>query len=144
MASDEPVLPPVNSTTRMPGLRAPRASAPSIIASAMRSLYRPRRIEILQLDDDRRRVGRHDPAEAHEWRAADRVEDRINESWGRHAGHSSSYTAIYQTARKRLASIDSDAVQRETVRGVRAVAGERLPVLVPAQTKLYTEQCLGR
>ncbi len=40
-ASDEPVLPPVNSTTRIPGLSAPRASAPSIIASAMRSLYDP-------------------------------------------------------------------------------------------------------
>src|SRR5712692_9112671 len=41
MASDDPVLPPVNSTTRMPGCRRPRASAPSIIASAMRSLYEP-------------------------------------------------------------------------------------------------------
>src|SRR5206468_9068565 len=41
MASDDPVLPPVNSTTRMPGRSAPRASAPSIIASAMRSLYEP-------------------------------------------------------------------------------------------------------
>src|SRR6185503_3906451 len=41
MPSDDPVLPPVNSTTRMPGRSAPRASAPSIIASAMRSLYEP-------------------------------------------------------------------------------------------------------
>src|SRR6185436_17356013 len=41
MPSDEPVLPPVNSTTRMPGRNAPRASAPSIMASAMRSLYEP-------------------------------------------------------------------------------------------------------
>src|SRR5688572_28944059 len=40
-ASDEPVLPPVNSTTVPPGRRSPRASAPSIIASAMRSLYDP-------------------------------------------------------------------------------------------------------
>ncbi len=37
-ASDEPVLPPVNSTTVIPGRRSPRASAPSIIARAMRSL----------------------------------------------------------------------------------------------------------
>src|SRR6185436_14687806 len=41
MASEEPVLPPVNSTTRMPGRSRPRASAPSIIASAIRSLYDP-------------------------------------------------------------------------------------------------------
>ena len=41
MPSDEPVLPPVNSTTRMPGRSAPRFSAPSIIASAIRSLYDP-------------------------------------------------------------------------------------------------------
>jgi hypothetical protein len=41
IASDDPVLPPVNSTTRMPGLSAPRASAPSTIASAIRSLYEP-------------------------------------------------------------------------------------------------------
>src|SRR5262245_34656583 len=41
MASDDPVLPPVYSITRMPGRNAPRASAPSIIASAMRSLYDP-------------------------------------------------------------------------------------------------------
>jgi hypothetical protein len=38
IASDEPVLPPVYSTTRMPGDSEPRRSAPSIIASAMRSL----------------------------------------------------------------------------------------------------------
>ena len=37
-ASDEPVLPPVYSTTVMPGRKSPRASASSIIASAMRSL----------------------------------------------------------------------------------------------------------
>ena len=37
-ASDEPVLPPVYSTTSWPGLSRPSASAPSIIASAMRSL----------------------------------------------------------------------------------------------------------
>jgi len=41
MASDDPVLPPVYSTTRMPGSRAPRVSAPSIIASAILSLYDP-------------------------------------------------------------------------------------------------------
>src|SRR5687768_7343122 len=41
MASDDPVLPPVYSITRMPGFNAPRRSAPSIIASAMRSLYDP-------------------------------------------------------------------------------------------------------
>src|SRR5262245_37318383 len=41
MASDEPVLPPVNSTTRTPGRRRPLASAPSIMASAIRSLYDP-------------------------------------------------------------------------------------------------------
>jgi hypothetical protein len=37
-ASEEPVLPPVNSTTLIPGRSAPRRSAPSIIARAMRSL----------------------------------------------------------------------------------------------------------
>jgi hypothetical protein len=41
IASDEPVLPPVNSTTRMPERSVPRRRAPSIIASAMRSLYEP-------------------------------------------------------------------------------------------------------
>src|SRR5215510_9994781 len=41
MASDDPVLPPVYSTTRMPGRSAPRRSPPSIIASAIRSLYEP-------------------------------------------------------------------------------------------------------
>jgi hypothetical protein len=40
-ASDEPVDPPVNSTTRIPGRSAPLFSAPSIIASAIRSLYEP-------------------------------------------------------------------------------------------------------
>ncbi len=38
MASDEPVLPPVYSTTRIPLRSVPRFSAPAIIASAMRSL----------------------------------------------------------------------------------------------------------
>jgi hypothetical protein len=38
IASDDPVLPPVYSTTRIPGSSRPRASAPSIIASAIRSL----------------------------------------------------------------------------------------------------------
>nr|WP_260609345.1 hypothetical protein [Streptomyces sp. WAC 01325] len=37
-ASEDPVLPPVNSTTRCPGSRAPRRSAPSIMARAIRSL----------------------------------------------------------------------------------------------------------
>lgn len=37
-ASEDPVLPPVYSTTVMPGRRSPRRSAPSIIARAMRSL----------------------------------------------------------------------------------------------------------
>ena len=41
MANDEPVLPPVYSTTRIPGRNAPRRSAPSIMASAIRSLYDP-------------------------------------------------------------------------------------------------------
>ena len=41
LASEEPVLPPVHSTTRIPGRNSPRASAPSIIAAAMRSLYDP-------------------------------------------------------------------------------------------------------
>src|SRR5688572_29001279 len=41
MASDDPVLPPVYSITRMPGFSVPRRSAPSIIASAIRSLYEP-------------------------------------------------------------------------------------------------------
>src|SRR5688572_20534598 len=36
-----PVLPPVYSTTVIPGLRSPRASARSTIESAMRSLYEP-------------------------------------------------------------------------------------------------------
>jgi len=40
-ASELPVLPPVYSTTVSPGRMSPRASAPSIIASAMRSLYEP-------------------------------------------------------------------------------------------------------
>src|SRR5271167_2995734 len=41
MASDDPVLPPVYSMTRIPGLSTPRASAPVTIASASRSLYEP-------------------------------------------------------------------------------------------------------
>jgi len=41
MANEEPVLPPVYSTTRMPGRNAPRRSAPSIMESAIRSLYDP-------------------------------------------------------------------------------------------------------
>src|SRR2546428_5216961 len=40
-AREEPVLPPVYSTTVKPGRRSPRASASSIIASAIRSLYDP-------------------------------------------------------------------------------------------------------
>jgi hypothetical protein len=40
-ASDEPVLPPVYSTTGCPGSGRPSRSAPSIIASAIRSLYDP-------------------------------------------------------------------------------------------------------
>src|SRR5215475_3575813 len=40
-ARDEPVLPPVYSTTGWPGSRRPSASAASIIASAIRSLYEP-------------------------------------------------------------------------------------------------------
>lgn len=40
-ASAMPVLPPVHSTTVMPGRRSPRRSAFSIIARAMRSLYEP-------------------------------------------------------------------------------------------------------
>jgi len=40
-ASEEPVLPPVYSTTVMLGRSAPRRSASSIIESAMRSLYDP-------------------------------------------------------------------------------------------------------
>src|SRR5262249_41492772 len=40
-ARDEPVLPPVYSTTGWPGRRRPSASAASIIASAIRSLYEP-------------------------------------------------------------------------------------------------------
>src|SRR5262249_21531688 len=40
-ASDEPVLPPVYSTTSWPGRRRPSASAASIIARAIRSLYEP-------------------------------------------------------------------------------------------------------
>ena len=37
-ASEMPVLPPVYSTTVIPGFRSPRRSARSIIESAMRSL----------------------------------------------------------------------------------------------------------
>ncbi len=37
-ASDDPVLPPVYSTTVWPGFRRPDRSAPSIIASAILSL----------------------------------------------------------------------------------------------------------
>ncbi len=40
-ASELPVEPPVYSTTVWPGCSAPRRSAPSIIASAIRSLYEP-------------------------------------------------------------------------------------------------------
>src|SRR5262249_33427068 len=40
-ASDEPVLPPVYSTTSWPGRRRPSASAASIIANAIQSLYEP-------------------------------------------------------------------------------------------------------
>jgi hypothetical protein len=40
-ASELPVLPPVYSTTVCPGVRRPDRSAPSIIASAIRSLYEP-------------------------------------------------------------------------------------------------------
>src|SRR5215469_14708769 len=40
-ARDEPVLPPVYSTTNWPGRRRPSASAASIIARAIRSLYEP-------------------------------------------------------------------------------------------------------
>src|SRR5215831_18963437 len=40
-ASDDPVLPPVYSTTSWPGRRRPSASAASIIARAIRSLYEP-------------------------------------------------------------------------------------------------------
>ncbi len=40
-ASDDPVLPPVYSTTVCPGASRPSRSAPSIIASAIRSLYEP-------------------------------------------------------------------------------------------------------
>src|SRR3984893_12850599 len=40
-ARDEPVLPPVYSTTSWPGRRRPSASAASIIARAIRSLYEP-------------------------------------------------------------------------------------------------------
>ena len=40
-ARELPVLPPVYSTTGWPGARRPARSAPSIMASAMRSLYDP-------------------------------------------------------------------------------------------------------
>jgi hypothetical protein len=40
-ASDDPVLPPVYSTTGCPGSSLPSRSAASIIASAIRSLYEP-------------------------------------------------------------------------------------------------------
>ena len=107
-------------------------------------LVRPGRVEVLQLDDDRAEPGgtirprRTSGVRPIAWRTeSTRAGDVMR-------GTPRATTAIYQTARKRLASIDSDAVQRETVRGVRAVAGESLPVLVPAQTKLHTEQCLGR
>jgi hypothetical protein len=40
-ASEEPVLPPVYSTTGCPGASRPSRSASSIMASAIRSLYEP-------------------------------------------------------------------------------------------------------
>jgi hypothetical protein len=40
-ASDDPVLPPLYSTTAIPGRNSPRRSAPSIIPRAIRSLYDP-------------------------------------------------------------------------------------------------------
>jgi hypothetical protein len=40
-ANEEPVEPPVYSTTVMPGRKSPRVSASSVIARAIRSLYEP-------------------------------------------------------------------------------------------------------
>ena len=40
-ANELPVLPPVYSTTGWPGRSRPERSAPSIMASAIRSLYEP-------------------------------------------------------------------------------------------------------
>ena len=52
IASDDPVLPPVYSITRMPGFSVPRRFGALDHRERHAVLVRPGRVEVFELDDD--------------------------------------------------------------------------------------------
>ena len=77
MANDEPVLPPVYSTTRIPGRNAPRRSRAFDHGERHPVLIRPGWIEVFELHEDIGRTARNEPLQMHERRAADCAKHRI-------------------------------------------------------------------
>ena len=75
------MLPDVGSTIVPPGFSRPSRSAASIIAIATRSFTLPPGFDRLDLGEQRalQAFGLAQPAQAHERRVADEVEDRVGE-----------------------------------------------------------------
>ena len=73
-ASDDPVLPPVYSTTVCFGRSLPSRSAPLDHRERHLVLVRPRRIRRLELDPDLGHAGLDETLDADDWRRADRAE----------------------------------------------------------------------
>ena len=76
MASDDPVLPPVNSTTRMPVLSWPRRFGALDHRERHPVLVGTRRIEELEFDENVRCARRDHGCESNGWRLADGMENR--------------------------------------------------------------------
>jgi hypothetical protein len=76
-----PVLPPVNSTTRMPGLSVPRASAPSIIAKRHTVLVGTGRVVELEFDEHVGRARRNHSSKPDDGCPADGAKHRLLNHW---------------------------------------------------------------
>ena len=75
-ARDEPVLPPVYSTTVMPGRKSPRFSASSIIARAIRSLYEPVGLKYSNFMSTSALLRRNNFLQLYNWGVANGMDDR--------------------------------------------------------------------
>ena len=71
------MLPEVGSTIVPPGFRSPVALGGLDHRDRRAVLDRPARVHVLDLRDELRRQALAEPAEAHERRVTDRVEDRV-------------------------------------------------------------------
>ena len=74
MASEEPVLPPVNSTTRMPGRRTTARLGAFDHRERHAILVGTGRVDGFQLDEHVGVAGRHDLSQTHDGRSANRLQ----------------------------------------------------------------------